>query len=47
MTLIQDTNTNIDDFLKWAGVTALTLLPARKFKAAKSLLEQKKAKVSQ
>lgn len=40
--LISETKSDIDKFLKWAGVESLSDLPAAKFAAAKAMLEAKK-----
>lgn len=40
--LISETKSDIDKFLKWAGVESLPDLPAAKFEAAKAMLEAKK-----
>jgi hypothetical protein len=40
--LISATKSDIDKFLKWAGVESLPDLPAAKFEAAKAMLEAKK-----
>lgn len=42
--LIAETKSNIDQFLKWAGVESLPDLPAAKFPPAVAMLETKKAK---
>lgn len=44
--LISETKSDIDKFLKWAGVESLADLPAAKFAAAKAMLETKKGKAS-
>jgi len=42
--LISETKSDIDKFLKWAGVESLSDLPAAKFEAAKAMLEAKRGK---